>query len=56
MGAAQPPRSTVRRGGNRRPDVVCRRLPVRATGARHRLGSTAMVTNVPGAELPAAAL
>ena len=37
-----------------RPDVVCRRVLVRATGARHRLGYTAIVTNVPEEELPTA--
>ena len=36
-----------------RPDVVCRRLLVRATGARQRAGYTAIVTNVPADELPA---
>ena len=30
-----------------RPDVVCRRLLVRATGARHRCGYTAIVTDLP---------
>ena len=39
-----------------RPDLVCRRLRVRATGARHRLGHTAILTNLPADELPAAAL
>ena len=39
-----------------RPDVICRRVLVRATGARHRLGYTAIVTNLPGDEVPAAAL
>jgi hypothetical protein len=37
-----------------RPDVVCRRLLVRSTGARHRCGYTAVVTNLPPDELPAA--
>jgi hypothetical protein len=35
-----------------RPEVVGRRVLVRATGARHRLGSPAMVTTIPCAELP----
>jgi hypothetical protein len=39
-----------------RPDVVCRRVLVRATGARQRAGYTAIVTNIPAAELPAWAL
>jgi hypothetical protein len=39
-----------------RPDVVCRRLLVRATGARHRAGYTAIVTNLPAQEVPAAEL
>jgi hypothetical protein len=39
-----------------RPEVVCRRLLVRSTGARQRLGYTAIVTNLPVAELPTAAL
>jgi hypothetical protein len=30
-----------------RPDVVCRRLLVRSTGARHRCGYTAIVTDLP---------
>src|SRR5207253_1794291 len=30
-----------------RPDVVCRRVLVRSTGARHRAGYTALVTNIP---------
>jgi DDE family transposase len=38
------------------PTLVCRRLLVRATGARHRLGYTAIVTNLPAEELPAAEL
>jgi hypothetical protein len=36
-----------------RPDVVCRRVLVRATGARQRAGYTAIVTNIPATELPA---
>jgi hypothetical protein len=39
-----------------RPDVVCRRLLVRATGTRQRAGYTAIVTNIPADELPAWAL
>ena len=39
-----------------RPDVVCRRVLVRSTGARHRAGYTALVTNIPASELDAAAL
>lgn len=39
-----------------RPDLRCRRLLVRATGARHRLGYTAILTNLPADELPAAEL
>ena len=39
-----------------RPDVACRRLLVRSTGARHRLGYTGLVTNLPPDELPAAEL
>jgi hypothetical protein len=35
-----------------RPDVVCRRLLVRSTGARQRLGYPALVTNIPTEELP----
>src|SRR4051812_4166282 len=35
-----------------RPDVVCRRLLVRSTGARHRCGYTAIVTDLPVADLP----
>jgi Transposase DDE domain group 1 len=35
-----------------RPDVCCRRLLVRSTGARQRLGYTAIVTNIPADELP----
>lgn len=38
------------------PDVVCRRLLVRATGARQRAGYTAIVSNLPTADLPAWAL
>jgi len=36
-----------------RPEVVCRRLLVRATGARQRAGYTAIVTNIPAEHLPA---
>lgn len=39
-----------------RPDVRCRRLLVRSTGARHRCGYTAIVTDLPAATLPAEAL
>ena len=39
-----------------RRDVVCRRLLVRATGARQRIGYTAILTNIPVDELPTAAL
>jgi hypothetical protein len=39
-----------------RPDVVCRRVLVRSTGARHRAGYTAILTNLPPEELPAAEL
>jgi hypothetical protein len=39
-----------------RPDVLCRRVLVRSTGARHRAGYTALVTDIPAAELDAAAL
>jgi hypothetical protein len=39
-----------------RPDVVCRRLLVRATGARQRAGYTAIVTNIPAGDLPAGEL
>jgi len=35
----------------RRPDLACRRLLVRSTGARHRAGYTAIVTNLPPDEL-----
>jgi hypothetical protein len=36
-----------------RPDVVCRRLLVRSTGARQHLGYTAIVTTIPADELAA---
>jgi len=39
-----------------RPDVVCRRVLVRSTGARHRAGYTALLTDIPADELDAAAL
>jgi hypothetical protein len=39
-----------------RPDVVCRRLLVRSTGARHKIGYTAIVTDLPVDALPTAAL
>ena len=39
-----------------RPEVVCRRLLVRASGARQRAGYTAIVTNIPAADLPTWAL
>jgi hypothetical protein len=39
-----------------RPDVVCRRLLVRSTGARHRCGYTAIVTDLPPEVLPTAEL
>ena len=39
-----------------RPELVCRRRLVRATGARHRLGYTAIITNLPADQLPAAEL
>src|SRR3954451_14919996 len=39
-----------------RPDVVCRRLLVRSTGARHRCGYTAIVTDLPVTDLPPAEL
>jgi len=39
-----------------RPDVVCRRLLVRSTGARQQIGYTAIVTNIPATELSAADL
>jgi hypothetical protein len=39
-----------------RRDVVCRRLLVRATGARQKLGYTAILTNLPAEEVPTAAL
>jgi hypothetical protein len=35
------------------PELVCRRLLVRSTGARHRAGYTAILTNLPEAELAA---
>lgn len=35
-----------------RPEVACRRLLVRATGAGQRVGYTAIVTNIPAGELP----
>ena len=38
----------------RRPDVVSRRLLVRSTGARHRCGYTAIVTDLPDTALPLA--
>ena len=34
------------------PELTCRRLLVRSTGARHRAGYTAIVTNLAEAELP----
>jgi hypothetical protein len=39
-----------------RPDVRCRRVLVRSTGARHRAGYTALLTTIPATELDAAAL
>jgi hypothetical protein len=39
-----------------RPDVVCRRLLVRSTGARHHCGYTAIVTDLPPEVLPTAEL
>ena len=39
-----------------RPDVACRRLLVRSTGARHKLGYTAIVTDLPPEVLPTAEL
>jgi hypothetical protein len=39
-----------------RPDVACRRLLVRSTGARHRCGYTAILTDLPPEVLPAAEL
>jgi hypothetical protein len=39
-----------------RPDLTCRRLLVRSTGARHRAGYTAIVTNLAPEALPAEAL
>ena len=38
------------------PELTCRRLLVRSTGARHRAGYTAILTNLPEAELPIADL
>jgi Transposase DDE domain len=38
------------------PEVVCRRLLVRSTGARQRCGYTAIVTDLPAEQLPALAL
>jgi hypothetical protein len=35
------------------PELICRRLLVRSTGARHRAGYTAILTNLAEAELPA---
>jgi Transposase DDE domain group 1 len=35
------------------PELTCRRLLVRSTGARHRAGYTAILTNLADAELPA---
>src|SRR3712207_2044908 len=40
-------------GAAARRDVACRRVLVRATGARQRAGYTAIVTNIPAADLPA---
>jgi hypothetical protein len=40
----------------RHPEVARRRLLVRSTGARHRAGYTAILTNLPADELPAAEL
>jgi len=39
-----------------RSEVVCRRLLVRSTGARHRCGYTAIVTDLPPEQLPTAEL
>ncbi len=39
-----------------RPDLVCRRLLVRSTGARHHCGYTAIVTDLPAEQLPVAEL
>jgi Transposase DDE domain group 1 len=39
-----------------RPDVVCRRLLVRSTGARHKAGYTAIVTDLPPEALATAEL
>ncbi|HZQ99149.1 MAG TPA: hypothetical protein VFC93_10070 [Chloroflexota bacterium] len=36
--------------------MVCRRLLVRSTGARHKAGYTAILTNIPADELPTADL
>jgi Transposase DDE domain group 1 len=38
------------------PDVACRRLLVRSTGARQKVGYTAILTNIPADQLPTAAL
>jgi hypothetical protein len=38
------------------PELTCRRLLVRSTGARHRAGYTAILTNLAEAELPASDL
>jgi len=38
------------------PDVVCRRVLVRSTGARHKIGYTAIVTDLPANVLATAAL
>jgi hypothetical protein len=40
----------------RHPEVACRRLLVRSTGNRHRAGYTAILTNLPPDQLPAADL
>jgi hypothetical protein len=39
-----------------RPDVLCRRVLVRSTGARHRAGYSVLVTSIPAEEMDAAAL
>jgi hypothetical protein len=39
-----------------RPDVTCRRVLVRSTGARHRSGYTALVTDLPPEQVAAGAL
>jgi len=39
-----------------RPDVVCRRLLVRSTGARHKVGYTAIVTDLPPTAVATATL